>query len=182
MSGLELLRCEELLGTCNANVVLPRCINHYSPDDFDNLNKRDRDVMRCLMVLRTLVRMEDMLGGGKVPLMPVNHCGFVSIKRSIPGVYIHRADKETLRRWHNLAADWCTDRCDDVRERLYHLITCGCLREVSKPTWAHRHEIMDSPDEDAIKLLADTPGDGITVIQHHGCFSAWGGPRRPVER
>ncbi len=137
LSELGLLRCKDLLKTRDTDVLLPMCINHCNPDDFDSLDDCDRDVLKYLMILRTPVRMEEVPGGRKVPLMPVNHCEFVLIKRSISGMHVRKADRETLRRWHNLAAD----HCDDIHERLYHLVICRRLREASKLTWAHGHKI-----------------------------------------
>lgn len=98
LSGPGLLRCKELLGTRSADVLPSRYINDCSPDNFDSLDDRDGDVLGRLMVLRTPVRIGDVPGGGKVPLMPVNYFRFVSIKRPISGMYMRRADREILRK------------------------------------------------------------------------------------
>mgnify|MGYP002447321781 CR=1 FL=1 len=52
-SGLR--RCDSLIGERDADVLLPRTLNHCRTTDFDRLAEEDRDVLGSLILIRTPV-------------------------------------------------------------------------------------------------------------------------------
>lgn len=138
-------RCKELIGGRDPDDVLPQNINHCRTDHFDNLPGDYRDLLGALMLIGVPVHHMQVPGGRDVPLLPVDPSGYVSIRKKTKELYIRRADAETLRRWHSVAADWCADNGAPLDERVAHLAEAQRLREAAKLAMSNRYTIMDSP-------------------------------------
>lgn len=145
--------CEGLLDNRDADAVLPRNINHCRSDSFDDLDERDRNVLGCLMVLGHDMEASQVPMGRGVPLMPVDAKGNIHIRPSVREHYIGRADPESLRIWHSMAADWCADHGRGVDERFVHLVRAGRNHEAMNLAEDHRYELMDRVDRDVADSL-----------------------------
>ncbi|TQS77248.1 MAG: hypothetical protein A3205_08615 [Methanomassiliicoccales archaeon Mx-03] len=154
-------RCRTLIDGKDPDDILPRNINHCRTDCFDALGREDRDILGALMLIEVPVHHRQVPGGRSVPLLPVDPSGFVSIRRRTRKLYTGRADAETLRRWHSVAADWCADNSSPLDERILHLVSAERIREAAKLAGSNRYAIMDSPDPgtvDALDLISRNPG------------------------
>ena len=139
-------RCRKLIDGREPDDLLPQSINHCRTDRFDSLDREDRDLLGALMLIDSPVHYRQIPGGRSVPLLPVDPKGIVSIRKKTKRLYIDRADPETLRRWHSIAADWCADNGAPVGERLLHLVRAERNREAARLAVSNRYAIMDSPD------------------------------------
>ena len=158
-SGLR--RCDSLIGERDADVLLPRTLNHCRTTDFDRLAEEDRDVLGSLILIRTPVHFSQTPKGRNQPLLPIDASGMVFIRADTRRTFRDRADPETLRRWHSLAADWCADNSGPLDERILHLVGAERIREAAKLAGSNRYAIMDSPDPgtvDALDLISRNPG------------------------
>lgn len=161
--------------------AFPRNINHCRSDVFDALQREDRDFLGCLMVLRVPVRVSQLPRGREHPLVPVDTKGLVHLKPATREWYIDRAGQEEIRRWHSLAADWCSDHDGPVKERLLHLVLSGRGREANRLAWDARHWLMDGPDAeltDALDRLDAVTGDGTLSPVIAFCFLRLGDTHR----
>lgn len=136
--------CDELLDGRSIDELLPRNLNHCSTADFDSLPRDERDALGCIMVLGRDMHRSEAPGGGETPLLPVDTSGRVAVKENVRRLYISRADPESLRRWHSLAADWCADH-HDLEERVVHLTAAGRNLEAERLALANRYALMDRP-------------------------------------
>lgn len=165
-SGLR--RCDSLIGERDADVLLPRTLNHCRTTDFDRLAEEDRDVLGSLILIRTPVHFSQTPKGRNQPLLPIDASGMVFIRADTRRTFRDRADPETLRRWHSLAADWCADNMAPVDERIEHLTDAGRNTEALKLTLGNRYHIMDNPRHEtaaALDRLAASTGDrGLSAI------------------
>ena len=138
-------RCRTLIDGKDPDDILPRNINHCRTDCFDALGREDRDILGALMLIEVPVHHRQVPGGRSVPLLPVDPSGFVSIRRRTRKLYTGRADEETLRRWHSVAADWCADNSGPLDERILHLVGAERIREAAKLAGSNRFAIRPSP-------------------------------------
>ena len=161
-------RCRTLIEGRDPDDILPRNINHCRTDCFDALGQADRDLLGALMLIDSPVHFRQLPGGRSIPLLPVDPNGLVSIRKKTRKLYIDRADAETLRRWHSIAADWCTDNGVGIDERILHLVESKRLREAAKLVMSNRYSIMDAPvpgTVDAIDRLSLSLGtDELTAV------------------
>lgn len=159
--GVE--RCEMFIGERDADVLLPKTLNQCRTSDFDSLPKEDRDVLGCLILLRTPVHFTQTPKLRDQPLLPIDAAGMVCIRPDIRRVYRGRADGDTLRRWHSMAADWCADNGAPVDERIEHLADAGRHLEAAKLAMSNRYALMDGPTPetaaalDRLAVAADEP-------------------------
>ncbi len=161
--------------------VFPRNINHCRSDVFDSLRREDRDLLGCLMVLRVPVRVSQLPRGRDHPLVPVDTKGFVHLKPATREWYIGRAGETEVRRWHSLAADWCSDHGVTAKERLLHLILGGRWREAARLAWEWRFWLMDDPDAElmeALDRMDSATGDGSLSPFISFCFTRLGDTAR----
>lgn len=153
LSDLGLRICERLLQERDAEVLVPRTINRCCTSDFDNLNAEDRDMLGAIMVIHAPVHFSQIPKGRDHPLLPVDAGGFVCIRPSTRKLYRDRADAETLRRWHSIAADWCADNGVGIDERLEHLEGSGRRTEAVKLAMVNCYTIMDRPNNETVSAI-----------------------------
>ncbi|MGN0098221.1 MAG: hypothetical protein ACI38Y_02705 [Candidatus Methanomethylophilaceae archaeon] len=120
-------------------------INHCSSDVFESLDLEERDVIGSICLIDGKVSRSS-LPGGEHPLIPFDLSGDVLLKDSTKKRILALADEDTLRRWHSLAADWCTDNDKDPGERLRHLLGAGRIREARRLFVRERYGFMESPE------------------------------------
>ena len=161
ITPIGIRECECMLAEAQSkniddSLIMPNNINYCSSAMFWNLPLEDRMLIGCMFVLRTPVRRSDLDDAPQI--LPFDHKGRLAIKPETRRWYISRADTDTLKSWHSAAADWCTDRRCDPKERLYHLFRSGRRTEAEKLVESQRFMFMDFPDKesrDMIEILAD---------------------------
>ena len=153
LSELGLRTCEKVMLEKDAEALVPRTINHCSTSDFDSLDPEDMDTLGALMVIRAPVHFSQTPKGRDQPLLPVDPNGFVCIRPGTRKLYRDRADMDTLRRWHSLAADWCADNGVGMEERLEHLEGSGRRTEAAKLAFGKRYDIMDRPRSETVAVI-----------------------------
>ena len=153
LSEQGLRACEKVMHEKDAETLVPRTINHCSTSDFDRLDPDDMDALGALMLIRAPVHFSQTPKGRNQPLLPVDPNGFVCIRSGIRKLDRGRADADTLRRWHSLAADWCADNGADMEERLEHLEGSGRRTEAAKLVMGNRYDIMDRPRSETVAVL-----------------------------
>ena len=158
INPLGVAECERLLNTMDAgledinNALQPVNINFCSSAAFWSLPADERNAIGCLMVLRIPVHRSDV-DPDRCPMVPFDGKGRLAIKQETKRWYLQRADTETLRQWHSTAADWCSERGRDPKERLYHLFRSNRRREAIKLASSQRYMLMDFPDKESRDIL-----------------------------
>lgn len=139
-------------------------INHCSSDTFEGLDLEEKDMIGSICLIDGKVN-RDSLPKGDHPLIQFDLSGDVMLKDSTRERILALADGETMRRWHSLAADWCTDNGVRPEERIRHLLGAGRVREARRLFMGMRFGLMESPEPwmlDAAKALcADGADDGL---------------------
>ncbi len=120
-------------------------INHCSSEAFEGLDMEERDIIGSICLIDGKVSRTS-LPDGDHPMIPFDLSGDVMLKESTRERIIATADDDTLRRWHSIAADWCTDNDSDPRERLRHLLGAGRMREARRLFVRERYGLMESPE------------------------------------
>lgn len=136
-------------------------INHCSSDTFEGLDLEERDMIGSICLIDGKVN-RDSLPKGDHPLIQFDLSGDVLLKDSTRERILALADGETMRRWHSLAADWCTDNGACPEERIRHLLGAGRMREARRLFMNMRFGFMESPGPwmlDAAKVLCTEFGD-----------------------
>lgn len=136
-------------------------INHCSSDTFEGLDLEERDMIGSICLIDGKVN-KDSLPKGDHPLIQFDLSGDVLLKDSTRERILALADGETMRRWHSLAADWCTDNGVCPEERIRHLLGAGRMREARRLFMNMRFGFMESPGPwmlDAAKVLCTEFGD-----------------------
>lgn len=136
-------------------------INHCSSDTFEGLDLEERDMIGSICLIDGKVN-RDSLPKGDHPLIQFDLSGNVLLKDSTRERILALADGETMRRWHSLAADWCTDNGVCPEERIRHLLGAGRMREARRLFMNMRFGFMESPGPwmlDAAKVLCTEFGD-----------------------
>lgn len=138
-------------------------INHCSSDTFEGLDLEERDMIGSICLIDGKVN-RDSLPKGDHPLIQFDLSGDVLLKDSTRERILALADGETMRRWHSLAADWCTDNGVCPEERIRHLIGAGRVREARRLFLNLRFGFMESPEPwmlDAAKVLCSDRDDDL---------------------
>lgn len=161
--------------------IFPKNLNYCRSDAFDSLDRRDRDLLGCMMVLDGSVHVSQLPNGRNHPLLPIDARGFVAIREDVTERFLHRATEDDLRRWNSLAADWCADHGLPSRQRLRHLIMGGRVREAVRLAKDSAFELMDRPDAetaDALDRLDGDVGDGSISPLVTMCYIRLGLPKK----
>ena len=129
-------------------------INHCSSEVFESLDLEEKDMIGSICLIDGKVSRAS-LPEGEHPLLPFDLSGDVLIKDSTKQRILALADEDTLRRWHSLAADWCTDNGADLGERVRHLMGAGRMREARRLFVRGRFEFMESPEGWMVEIADD---------------------------
>lgn len=152
LSPKGLATCEGLLGELGWQNPLPLDINHCCSSEFDSLDRKERDIVGMVMVLDGRIPRETVGDGRQLGILPVDGAGRFCVSDDTRKRYISRAEPDELRRWHSMAADWCMDNRDNLKERLKHLVDAGRNIEAVRLIKDNRYSLADSPD----RMLAET--------------------------
>lgn len=134
------------------DTALPQNINYCCSSKLWSLPKEERDIVGGVLVLRCPVYRCDF--DGTIPkLLPFDGGGRLNIKPETRDWFIRRADEDTMRSWHSIAADWCFDNGCDTRERLYHLYRSKRWHEATRLIQSNRYLFMDFPDKESRDII-----------------------------
>ncbi len=95
-----------------------------------------------------------------ISLLPTDRNGMVEMPEDLRDSIVRLQGKEDLRMYHSFAADyWLKD--GDNRERLYHLIRSGRLREAEMLVAARGQHLVSVADEDLFSIISalENPSD-----------------------
>ena len=153
--GLEefqnLIELARMSGLDEDTLVRPKDVNHCSRDHLESLDDEVMDLVGMLCVLRSNVRGDELPFRSEA--IPVDVGGVVSIKSDTRRRIVSYADPTSVRRWHSMAADWCSDHGSDKRERLFHLSRAGRRREATMLASEHAMAISDDHDDETYMIM-----------------------------
>lgn len=156
---MEILEREGVSERDAPDLLMPTNINHCRPEAFDALPQEDRDLLGALMLLKAPMPCSQLPMGRKHPLLPVDVRGFVCIHPKVRRVYLERASKVDMVRWHALAADLCVLADGSTVERLTHLYNGNRRKEATKLALCDPYTIMDKSTREAARILDELDMD-----------------------
>lgn len=127
------------------------------PELWESTSEDFRPILAMAAVFRRPFK-RSFLPDTTISLLPENRSGIVDmppdLKESIPKM----VDPEQLRQYHSQAADYWLHEKND-RERLYHLIQAGRMKEAEMLVHSHYKNLLSTADPDLLDLLLAVPTD-----------------------
>lgn len=141
-------------GVDEEEIMRPGNINYFSGEMMDTIPAPEMDIIGMVSVIRCPVGRSTLRC--EIPkTLPFDSNGDAFVKQDTRNRMISRNKPSTLRRWHSLAADWCSINCKDVRERIVHLMEAGRTIEAERVVKRNMYVLMDNPSEELVTKLTE---------------------------
>ncbi len=121
-------------------------------DIWKSLSEENRKVLSAAVVFRKPFDRE-ALPETSVPLLPVDRNGKVDLPKELRSEIIALLPKEQLRSLHSNAADYWLGH-GDYRERLFHLLESGRLRESEMLIGSKSALLLKGADKDLLDIVS----------------------------
>lgn len=160
LTSAGLLECRRIMDSLDPESeylkdgMIPMNLNHCQSDMLDSLDREDRNVIGCLLVMEDMpVNVNQLPKGRNQPLVPINGKGLVSIKPAARDLFLSKASESDLKAWHSRAADWYATHGGPVPDHLMHLVKAGRRFEAGMLALSKRYYLMDDPREDVAAAM-----------------------------
>jgi pentatricopeptide repeat protein len=129
------------------------------PELWGSLDPSFHPILAQACVFRTPFK-RSALPATSISLLPEDKNGMVDVPEALRTSIPALATKPELKQYHSFAADYWLKE-GDSRERLYHLIHSGRMKEAEMMVASKGPELLASPDKDLYDLLSaiTTPGE-----------------------
>ena len=117
-----------------------------------SLSHNDRETFGKACILRAPIPRND-LPPTRTGVIPTDYNGMTQIPRETADLFLSKADRGSLRRWHSWAADYWLDKVERS-ERLFHLIKSGRNLEANWLAMRMKADILFSPSDDLLESLS----------------------------
>lgn len=132
--------------------ILAADANHLSTSELLALPEGTRDMLGFLCVMESRIMKDDM--PVDIPsVIPFDIHGMAFIKDDTRKRFLTASGEEAVRRYHSMAADWCTDHSVDPDERIRHLVSSGRHREAVRSVVSDRFRLMEESDSRMVPTL-----------------------------
>jgi len=122
-----------------------------------SLDDESISVLGLACVLRVSVR-RDTLPETKQPVVPVDMYGYVVISEAVRKKILSSVSDEKLTELHSAAADYWLEQDAEIKQRLYHLVKAGRIRDACRLLISDRDEFTDSMDKDLRDTVSEIEG------------------------
>ena len=122
------------------------------PEVWKSLSEDNRKVLAAASVYRKPFRRA-ALPETSVPLLPVDRTGYVDLPLELRSEVRGMLSREQLRTLHSSAADYWLKE-GDYRERLYHLLEAGRMREAEMLVAGKGATLLKAADQDLLEDLS----------------------------
>ena len=135
----------------SAEDILASDVNHLGTDALVALPDDLRDSLGFLCAVRSPVQRKEMPGpvSSKVPF---DVHGYSHIKEETKKRFMDASAPEDVRRYHSIAADWCTDYCKDD---IYHLVRANRTREANRMVVSGMYGMIERGDRRSVPVLLE---------------------------
>ncbi|MDH7509111.1 MAG: hypothetical protein QHH00_06910 [Methanomassiliicoccales archaeon] len=121
-------------------------------DLWNSIDSKFRPILAQACVFRKPFK-RSALPEMSISLLPTNLDGMVEIPEDLRKTILQLVDSSDLRRYHSFAADYWLQE-GDYRERLYHLINSGRMREAEILIANRWQYLIASADEDLFSIVS----------------------------
>lgn len=129
------------------------------PELWESTSEEFRPVLAMAAVFRRPFK-RSFLPDTTISLLPENRSGIVDMPQELKEAIPKMVAPEELRQYHSKAADYWLREGND-RERLYHLIQAGRMRESEMLVYSHDKDLLSTADADLLDLLLAVPTNSV---------------------
>lgn len=119
---------------------------------WNSIDGKFRPILAQACVFRKPFR-RSALPETSIALLPTNPDGIVEIPEDLRKAIVQLVEPSDLKRYHSFAADYWLQE-GDYRERLYHLIKAGRMREAEILIANRRQHLIADADEDLFSIVS----------------------------